>query len=301
MFGPDTCGFAGNSDEELCNRWMQLSAFFPFYRNHNTLKAASQEPYTWASVIEASKKAMYIRYSLLPYIYTLFYNAHTKGDTVMRALAWEFTNDPSLVAADRQFLLGPALMITPVLNQLANSTDAVFPGIGKGTRWFDWYTGTEVDAAPGENVTVPAPLGHIPVFVRSGHILPTQQPGLTTTISRKGAWSLIAALDGQGAAIGEIYLDDGESLEPNATKLVTLSAGPDFLSANITGNYQDSNPLASISIWGLANPPINVSLNGADVTSKSQWNSTSLSLIIAGLRQETNTGAWTANWTLKWT
>ena len=113
MFGVDTCGFAGNTDEELCNRWMQLSAFFPFYRNHNTLGANSQEAYVWASVAEATKAAMAVRFQLLPYMYTLFYLAHTTGNTVMRALSWEFSNDPSLAAVDNQFLLGPAILITP--------------------------------------------------------------------------------------------------------------------------------------------------------------------------------------------
>lgn len=57
----------GNSDEELCNRWMQLSAFTPFYRNHNIKGALSQEPYRWDSVANASRTAIGVRYSLLPY------------------------------------------------------------------------------------------------------------------------------------------------------------------------------------------------------------------------------------------
>lgn len=65
--GADTCGFNENTDEELCNRWMQLSAFLPFYRNHNVIGAVSQEPYRWDSVAEASRVAMQARYSLLPY------------------------------------------------------------------------------------------------------------------------------------------------------------------------------------------------------------------------------------------
>lgn len=158
MFGVDTCGFNGNSDEELCNRWMQLSAFFPFYRNHNTLSANSQEPYIWASVIEASKTAMSIRYSLLPYIYTTFYLAHTTGSTVMTALSWEFPNDPSLANVDRQFLLGSSLMVTPVLDQGATSVDGVFPGVAQGEVWYDWYTQSAVDAVAGQNLTIPAPL-----------------------------------------------------------------------------------------------------------------------------------------------
>lgn len=73
MFGSDACGFAGNSDLELCSRWMQLSAFFPFYRNHNVYASIPQEAYRWAAVAEATRTVMHIRYSLLPYMYTLFY------------------------------------------------------------------------------------------------------------------------------------------------------------------------------------------------------------------------------------
>jgi hypothetical protein len=57
----------GNTDEELCNRWMTLSAYLPFFRNHNILSAISQEPYVWDSVADASRSNIAVRYSLLPY------------------------------------------------------------------------------------------------------------------------------------------------------------------------------------------------------------------------------------------
>jgi alpha-glucosidase len=302
MFGPDTCGFASNSDEELCSRWMQLSAFFPFYRNHNTLGANPQEPYRWAAVADAARRAMRIRYALLPYLYTLFYNAHTQADTVLRALAWEFPAEPALAGADRQFLLGPALLVTPVLNQGAVSVDGVFPGIGSGTRWFDWYSGQEVmGVAAGANVSIPAPLGHIPLHVRGGYVLPMQEPGYTTTDSRKGAWAVTVALDGKGSAKGSLYLDDGFSLEPNATTIVTFSAGNGVLTADVDGNYTDTNPLANVTVWGLSQQPQSVKLNGQDLSTDSiAWNSTSLALSVTGLNDLTKAGAWNGNWTLAW-
>lgn len=299
MFGVDTCGFNGNSDEELCNRWMQLSAFFPFYRNHNTLSTTPQEAYVWSSVIDASKAAMNIRYQLLPYMYTLFYLAHNTGSTVMRALAWEFPNDPSLAAADRQFFLGPALLVTPVLVQGATSVNGVFPGVGKGEVYYDWYTQSAVSAQPGENATIPAPLGHIPVYIRGGYILPTQESALTTRDARQNPWGLLVALSPLGAARGSLYIDDGESLVQNATLYVDFTATDSALYASARGTYPDPNALANITVMGVQSRPGNVTLNGQPV-SMASYNATSKVLSVKGLNNATAGGAWSSDWVLRW-
>ncbi|KAJ9211489.1 CAZyme family GH31 [Paecilomyces variotii] len=301
MFGVDTCGFNGNSDEELCNRWMQLSAFFPFYRNHNVLSAISQEPYVWASVIDASKAAMKIRYALLPYIYTLFYLAHTTGSTVMRAVSWEFPNDPSLAAIDTQFLLGPSLMVVPVLEPQVDYVKGVFPGVGNGEVWYDWYTQSVFDAKPGVNTTISAPLGHIPVFVRGGSILPMQEPALTTRDARKTPWALLTALGGNGTASGQLYIDDGESITPNATLNVDFVASNSNLVASPRGSWVEKNPLANVTVLGVPTAPSSVTFNGAAVPRASvAYNSTSKTLFVGGLQDFTKTGAWADKWVLKW-
>lgn len=230
MFGADTCGFNGNSDEELCNRWMQLSAFFPFYRNHNTLSAIPQEAYIWPSVAAATRSAIQIRYSLLPYMYTLFHAAHTTGSTVMRALSWEFPNDPSLAYGASQFFLGPAILVTPVLAQGATNVNGVFPGVGGGSKggavYYDWYNQSAIDAAivgGGANVSIDAPLGHIPIYVRGGYVVPLQEPAYVTRDARRNPWGLLVALGLGGEAGGELYVDDGESVVQNATLLVQVS------------------------------------------------------------------------------
>ncbi|TVY73333.1 Alpha-glucosidase [Lachnellula suecica] len=300
MFGVDTCGFNGNTDEELCNRWMQLSAFFPFYRNHNTIGMESQEPYRWASVIEASKTAMGIRYLLLPYIYTTFYSAHSTGSTVMRALSWEFPNDPLLATVDTQFLLGDSLMVTPVLAQGATTVGGVFPGVGSGEVWYDWYNQTAVSAGRGQNVTIDAPLGHIPVYVRGGSVLPTQEPGLTTKECRSNPWGIIAASDLEGTASGQLYLDDGESLVQNSTMWVDFTLTNSALYAVARGLYEDTNPLANVTIMGVLSTVTNVTFNGAMLSSGWAYNSTSKVLSVKSLSNSTSTGAWSRDWVLKW-
>ncbi|EGC47734.1 alpha-glucosidase [Histoplasma capsulatum var. duboisii H88] len=304
MFGVDTCGFNGNSDEELCNRWMQLSAFFPFYRNHNVLSAISQEPYVWSSVIKATKSAMAIRYALLPYIYTLFHQAHTTGSTVMRALAWEFPNDPSLASVDRQFLLGPSLMIIPVLESRATTVNGVFPGVADGEIWYDWYTRTQFKAVAGKHTTIDAPLGHIPLYVRGGSVFPMQEPALTTRAARNSPWSLLIALDSKSRARGQIYIDDGESVEPTSTLSVHLNVEKRSINAVSTGTYQDTNYLDNITILGMTfgSPGCRVRFNGKEVPDKHvAYNNTSRVLAVTKLKELMNGRyAWSEAWVLEW-
>ncbi|KAI0473381.1 glycoside hydrolase family 31 protein [Xylariaceae sp. FL0804] len=331
MFGVDTCGFADAATAELCGRWMQLSAFFPFYRNHNEINAPGQEAYAWGpdgSVAEASRGAMRIRYALLPYLYTLFARSHAAGETVMRALAWEFPDEPWLAGADRQFLLGPALLVTPCLVEGATTVDGVFPGTGgtggtTDTVWYDWYTGFSAAAvaaitAPGQNVTLDAPLGHIPLHVRGGHVLPMQEPAMTTTAARGTPWSVLVALDGEGEAAGALYLDDGESVEPEESTWVYFSASPGRLTARPEGNYSaDDNALGNVTVLGVVNnnnnnnnnkgPSSNVNvsrvaLSGVELDAET-WDfdpSGSGTLRVTRLDELTGGGAWKDAWELSW-
>ncbi len=114
----------GNTNEELCGRWMALGSFYPFSRNHNTKGANSQEPYRWDSVAAISRKYLGIRYSLLPYYYTLYYKAHSPVDkinppsaTVLRPLFFEFPQDQSTYSIDWQFMVGKSLLLSPQLQQ----------------------------------------------------------------------------------------------------------------------------------------------------------------------------------------
>jgi alpha-glucosidase (family GH31 glycosyl hydrolase) len=134
--GADICGFVGDTTEELCGRWMQLGAFYPFSRNHNGKGHRSQEPYLWPRVAEASRNALKVRYEMLPYFYTLFYQSHNFGATVLRPLFFEFPDDTDTYMLDRQFLIGSSVLITPCLTQGAVSVNGYFPnGV-----WYDWYT-----------------------------------------------------------------------------------------------------------------------------------------------------------------
>jgi len=191
-------------------------------------------------------------------------------------------------------------MVVPALGQGITEVGGIFPGIAQGEIWYDWYTQEAVSAQPGVNLTIPAPLGHIPVYIRGGAVLPQQEALYTTSESRNSSWSLLCALDANGAATGSIYIDDGESIVPNATLLVDLTASNGSLYASARGLYQDANSLANVTVMGVQSQPSTVALNGQTVSSGVNYNSTSKVLSVKGLQSSTSNGAWSQDWMLSW-
>lgn len=319
-FGVETCGFNGNTDMELCTRWMQLAAWYPFYRNHNNRNTIAQEAYRWSTTIASTKIIMDIRYSLLPYTYTLFYQANQNGSTVFRALAWEFPDDLSLATVETQFMSGPALLITPVLVPLATTVQGVFPGVAAGTIWYDWYTLQPLSVSAGQNITLDAPLTHQNIHVRGGYIIPMQAAGNTTKTSRLNPWSLLVALDANGNAEGSLYLDDGLSLNPSETKNVQLSYSNGTLRTSVSGDYEDGIPLASVTIagygsglgsgsggetpaaqpsgWNVWQGPPQTNSTGKGTGTGVQKSNQNGTLYVTGLEGSTSGGAWSADLTI---
>ncbi|WWC87629.1 uncharacterized protein L201_002519 [Kwoniella dendrophila CBS 6074] len=295
MVGPDTCGFNGNTDEELCNRWMQLSAFFPFYRNHNTKLALSQEPYNWDSVRNASIKAINARYALLPYWQTLFAKAAGYGEPPVIPLFHEFQN-PSYLTIDSQFLIGPSILVTPVLQPNESSVYGIFPN-ANGVFWVDWWTHTKVDNSKKDNISISLPLGEIGVHVRSGSVLLLyDQPEYTVKETRDGGYSIQVVLDGKGYAEGDAKIDDGETYPVNELTCLTFVASENCLTSTPNGNYNIDNKLKRIVIVGVWNKPSVASLNGKTIdTSQVKYDEKVGKVTITNVGGDLNQG-----WTLKW-
>ncbi|XP_017355270.2 maltase-glucoamylase, intestinal, partial [Cebus imitator] len=267
MVGADICGFALDAPEELCRRWMQLGAFYPFSRNHNGQGYKDQDPASFGAdslLLNSSRHYLNIRYTLLPYLYTLFFRAHSRGDTVARPLLHEFYGDNNTWDVHQQFLWGPGLLITPVLDEGVEKVTAYVPD----AVWYDYETGGQVRWRK-QKVEMELPGDKIGLHLRGGYIFPTQQPNTTTLASRKNPLGLIIALDENKEAKGELFWDDGEMKDTVANKVYLFcefSVTQNRLEVNISqSTYKDPNNLAfnEIKILGTQEPSnVTVKHNG---------------------------------------
>uniref|UniRef100_A0A674BR71 Maltase n=1 Tax=Salmo trutta TaxID=8032 RepID=A0A674BR71_SALTR len=253
--GADICGFFDDVSEELCRRWMQVGAFYPFSRNHNAQHYKPQDPAVFGAdslLLNTSKHYLNIRYTLLPYLYTLFYKAHTTGDTVVRPVMHEFYSDSNTWTVDRQFLWGKHLLITPVLDPVSTSLFHT----SKHTYYFTFHLKLSKKKTI---VEMYLPADKLGLHIRGGAILPIQRPAVTTVYSRLNPMGLIVALDDNNRAAGELFWDDGDS-----RGILTKSDG---VSGELTiqvmhSGYSDPNNLKfeNITVLGVSSPPVTVNV-----------------------------------------
>ncbi|VEL34142.1 unnamed protein product [Protopolystoma xenopodis] len=273
MTGADICGFRGQASEELCIRWSQLGAFYPFSRNHNELGQPPQDPAAWSfTATEYISTALQMRYHLLPYLYSLFYRAHLNGTTVARPLSFQFPDDVITHGIVRQFLLGPCLLITPVLEP---NTDRVTGYLPKG-EWVNLATGHREGGYragnTGEWKMFPAPLSTIPVHVRAGCILPMHTKAYSSLQARQTGLGITAVVDRRSqSAQGELFWDDGETEDQAYTYLEfrltgqTLTARPTEVRTRLAQAPAKTDDLFLnfVLILGLGSRPSGFWVNGA--------------------------------------
>jgi Alpha-glucosidases, family 31 of glycosyl hydrolases len=181
----------------------------PFCRNHNNIGETDQEPWAFGEPYTSHiRAAIKLRYRLLPYIYTLFHEAHKTGAPLVRPLSWLAPNDPACVRCDDQFLLGNDLLVAPVLEPGALDRLVLLPP----GQWFEFATG-QLYGQPGSSsrsrIVIPVTLSSIPLFVRAGAILPLAEPINNTSATYTEPLTLRAYLTREVAqARTELYDDD---------------------------------------------------------------------------------------------
>jgi alpha-D-xyloside xylohydrolase len=185
---------------ELYVRWFEYGAFLPTMRTHGTRLHNE----VWSYGTQAGpilEKYLKLRYSLMPYLYSLGWFTHETGAPFMRALFMDFGKDEKVLGITDEYMFGPAILVAPVVQQGATTREVYLP---EGTDWYNFWTNEKV--AGGQTVRVKAPIDTIPLFVKAGSILPIGSPVEST--HDKQEIEKVKVYGGADATF-TLYQDDG--------------------------------------------------------------------------------------------
>jgi alpha-glucosidase (family GH31 glycosyl hydrolase) len=234
-FGSDTAGYRGTPTEESTRRWMEhtaLSVVMQVYEDGARL------PWLYDDAAAAEYQAMAsLHQQLEPYNAVLVRGSQTAGTATIRPLPLAFPQDPGTVAvADAEYLLGPDLLVAPVVTAGATNASVHLPP----GPWVHWWS-DQVFMGPAD-VTVDAPLGSPPLFARGGGLVPMLPADIDTLVeaSAPGVVTLAsqaAEMQGRAWAMGasSVVLDDGAAIavsDTSAGVVVTWTRGAS--AANLT-------------------------------------------------------------------
>ncbi|WP_306349979.1 TIM-barrel domain-containing protein [Flavobacterium sp. '19STA2R22 D10 B1'] len=207
----DLGGFAGsNLDNELYTRWLQYGVFQPIYRPHAQEEVASEPVFKEGKTKALAKKAIELRYQLLPYNYTIAFENNQKGTPLMRPLFFDEPNNATALLTADTYLWGNEFLVSPIVKAGITQQEVYFPA---KNNWFDFYSGKKHEGGTKQTVAVVA--DHIPVFVRGGAFIPMISTIQSTKEYTLKKFQLHYYYDATvTASEGNLYDDDG--LTPDA-------------------------------------------------------------------------------------
>lgn len=204
--GVDVGGFGGNASKELYTRWMTIGSFSPFFRGHSAYDTRSSEPWTYGeSVEDISRNYIQLRYNLLPYLYSAFYQAKETGMPVARSLAIDYTHDDNIYKNDfeNQYLFGPSILVAP--NKSHQEFTKVYLPEG---NWYKFLSNKPYEG-PKEIITE-SPPDKLPLFIKAGSIIPMQS-AVQSTSERPSETLFLNLFKGKQPSEFIYYEDDGET------------------------------------------------------------------------------------------
>jgi len=282
----DLGGFAGaNLDDELYTRWLQYGVFQPIYRPHAQEDVPSEPVFREPKTKALAKKSIELRYSLLPYNYTLAFDNNQNGTPLMRPLFFEDAN-ANAFTNDKTYLWGDSFLVSPVVQSGLKEQAIYFP---ENSNWFNFYTDEKV--VGGQTKIVQLNKENIPVYVRGGAFIPRIQPIQNTGLYHLKSFDLHFYFDeAVKESEGHLYNDDGET--PNAFekgKYEVLNFEGEVcrnrlrlqIATKVGENYQSSSKEIKLVVHNVQNKPKRV--KGHDF----EWNKENKTLTIL-LSQDKN-------------
>jgi alpha-glucosidase len=262
--GYDIGGFAGECTAPLFARWIAIGAFSPFFRTHAMVNSRDSEPWTYGEEVEdISRNFIKLRYKLMPYLYSVFYEAATSGMPVARSLAIDYTHDEKIYSSafQNQYLFGPAILVAPV--ESSKEYCKVYLPEGK---WYDFFT---VKAFEGNSEhLVELHKETLPLYIKAGSIICMQSdvPNLKTKPKDILDIHLYEGAD----HTFEYYEDDGDTFEYKngkyfKRKIHHLYGQKKLVFDKVEGNYSSHFKNIRLFFHGFAKYKDSVKLNGQDL------------------------------------
>jgi alpha-glucosidase len=257
--GYDAGGFVGDANTKLFARWISIAAFSPFFRGHSMINSRDSEPWSYGEEVEQiSRNYIKFRYRLLPYIYSLFYEASQTGMPLQRSLAIDYTHDHKIYDGQfyNQYMFGPYILVAPV----ESNKEFVKVYLPEGD-WYYLYNGKRYEGQ--SEIIIECPPHKLPVFVKAGAILPMQLPKSNTLeISEMLTLQVYA---GKQNSSFTYYEDDGLTFqhEEGAFAKRLIEQTPQTLTIHAQeGNYKSTATKLKIVFHGFVTMPIHIQVNG---------------------------------------